>query len=174
MKKAALCIVLAICIQTSFAQKTSPSLTLKAYQQSYISGVSPSPTVEIGGKEINTTSTVNEPTYFIYLLTHKVPYLRIERIWIKNQLYAATINKINEKLVVFTNGKIKDTLIKYKDEMIWQIKIKGKDTTGKTPKKDIKAQVKANELVLRLKDNKGHIFTRVAKQFTVLEAERGQ
>jgi hypothetical protein len=174
MKKVALCILLALSIQSVFAQKTSPSLRLKAYQRSYISGVAPTPVVEVGGKETSIATKSQEPTYYIYLLANKVPYLKIERVWIKNQLYLATITKINQKPVVLDNGKRKDTLVKYTDEMVWQVKITGKDHTGITPKKDIDDQVKANELVLRLVDQNDHVFTRTAKHITVLEAERGQ
>jgi hypothetical protein len=174
MKNIALCIVMALGIHSVFAQKTSPSLKLKAYQQSYISGVAPTSTVEIGGKETSPAAATHEPTYYIYLLANKVPYLKIERVWIKNQLYLATIAKVNAKPVVLDKGKRKDTLVKYTDEMVWQVKITGKDHTGITPKKDIEDQVKANELVLRLVDQNNHVFTRTAKQITVLEAERGQ
>lgn len=174
MKKAVLGFVLVVSVLSVFAQKTAPSLRLKAYQRGYISGVAPTPTVEIGGKEIAAKPTIHEPEYFIYLLVNKVPYLKIERVWINHQLYLASINKVNEKPVLLDNGKKKDTLIKYTDEMVWQIKITGKDKTGITPKKDIKAQVKSNELVIRLNDQNGHAYTRTQKQITVLEAVRGQ
>ena len=174
MKKISISIILALCISSVFAQKTSPSLRLKAYQRSYISGVAPTPVVALGGKETTTAAASQEPTYYIYLLANKVPYLKIERVWIKNQLYLATIDKINEKPVVLDNGKRKDTLVKYTDEMVWQVKITGKDNTGITPKKDIEDQLKANELVLRLVDQNEHVFTITAKHFTVLEAEKGQ
>lgn len=174
MKKAVIVFVLIISVLSVLAQKTTPSLRLKAYQRGYISGVAPTPTVEIGGKETAAKPTTHEPEYFIYLLANKVPYLKIDRIWINHQLYLATINKVNEKPVVLDNGKKKDTLIKYTDEMVWQIKITGKDKTGMTPKKDIKDQVKENELVIRLKDQNGHLFTRTLKEITVLEAVRGQ
>lgn len=174
MKKAALCIVLAIGIHSGFAQKPSSSLRLKAYQRSYISGVAPTPVVELGGKETTSKTVAAEPEYLIYLLAFKVPYLKIERVWIKNQLYTASINKVITKPVVIANGNKKDTLIKYTDETVWQVKITGKDKTGIKPKKDIEDQVKANELVLRLLDQNDRVFTRTAKQITVLEAVRGQ
>jgi hypothetical protein len=76
--------------------------------------------------------------------------------------------------VVLQEGKKKDTLVKYTDEMVWQVKIIGKDSTGIKPKKDIANQVKSNELVIRLNDASGHIYTRTNKQITVLEAVRGE
>lgn len=174
MKNAALCIVMVLSIHSVFAQKSSRTLRIKAFQRSYISGVAPTPVVEIGGKETSASSSAHEPTYFIYLMAHKLPYLKIERIWIKNQLYTATINKVNKKPVVLVTGKIRDTLVKCTDEMVWQIKITGKDHTGINPKKDIEDQVKDNELVIRLNDQAGHLFTRTLKQIPFLEAERGQ
>jgi hypothetical protein len=174
MNKLSLFIVFAISISTVFGQKRSASLRLKAYQRSYISGVAPTPIVEIGGKETATTTLASEPEYFIYLLANKVPYLKIERVWIRNQLYIASIDKINKKPVVIAGFKKKDTLIKYTDEMVWQIKLIRKDTTGIKPKKDIANQVRANELVIRLNDKAGTVFTRTVKQIPVLEAVRGQ
>jgi hypothetical protein len=76
--------------------------------------------------------------------------------------------------IVLQEGKKKDTLVKYTDELVWQIKILGKDTTGIKPKKDIATQVKANELVIRLIDPSGHIYTRTCKHINKLEATRGQ
>ena len=174
MKKSVLLILTVFCFVTVFSQKTTPSLRVKAYQRSYLSGVAPTTIVEIGGKETASAAVVHDPEYFIYLIANKVPYLKIERVWIKKQLYLASIEKINEKPVVIVDGKKKDTLIKYTDEMVWQIKIVRKDSTGIKPKKDIADQVKANELVIRLNDKSGNVFTRTVKNIAVLEAQRGQ
>lgn len=174
MRRTALLILLAFNISSCFAQKTTPSLQLKSYQRGYISGVAPTPTVEIGGKQTEAASAAREPEYFIYLMAYKVPYLKIERIWIRKQLYKASIHLITDKPVVVKNGIKADTLVKYTDEVVYQIKITGKDNTGIKPKKDIAKQVKANEMVLRLTDKNGKVFTRTAKHISILEAERGQ
>jgi hypothetical protein len=76
--------------------------------------------------------------------------------------------------VVVQEGMKKDTLVKYTDELVWQIKIIGKDSTGIKPKKDIADQVKSNELVIRLTEPSGHVFTRTSKNIPVLEAARRQ
>lgn len=174
MRIVALLILLACSMSSSFAQKTTPSLRLKSFQRGYISGVAPTPTVEIGGKQTEAASAAKEPTYFIYLIANKVPYLKIERIWIRQQLYMANIHLITEKPVVVKNGSRADTLVKYTDEAVYQINITGKDSTGIKPKKDIADQVKANEMVLRLRDKNGKVFTRTAKHISILDAERGQ
>jgi hypothetical protein len=174
MKKVVLFMSLLIIGYAVFSQKSTPSLRLKAYQRSYISGVAPTSTIELGGKETTTTKKNHAPEYFIYLIANKVPYLKIEGIWIKQQLYLAKIDKVSTLPVVIQEGKKKDTLVRYTDEMVWQIKIIGKDSTGIKPKKDIANQVKSNELVIRLNDPSGHIYTRTNKQITVLEAVRGE
>jgi hypothetical protein len=174
MKKAILFMSLTIIASAIFAQKTSPSLRLKSFQRGYISGVAPTNTVELGGKETTAPSKTHTPEYFIYMIANKVPYLKIERVWIKQQLYLASIDKVATLPVVLQEGKKKDTLVKYTDEMVWQVKIIGKDSTGIKPKKDIANQVKSNELVIRLNDPSGHIYTRTNKQITVLEAVRGE
>lgn len=174
MKKAALILNLVMIASAVFSQKTSPSLRLKSFQRSYISGVAPTNTIELGGKETPSTTKALAPEYYIYLLANKVPYLKIERVWIHQQLYIASINKVAILPVVLQDGKKKDTLVKYTDEMVWQIKIIGKDSTGIKPKKDIANQVKFNELVLRLNDPSGHIYTRTNKHINVLEAIRAQ
>lgn len=174
MRRIALLLLMACSINSAYAQKTSPSLKLKSYQRGYISGVAPTPIVEIGGKQTEAASATREPEYFIYLIANKVPYLKIERIWIRQQLYLATINLVSTKPVIVKNGIMADTLIRYTDEAVYQIKITGKDSTGIKPKKDIAHEVKANEMVLRLTDKNGKVFTRTAKHISILEAERGQ
>jgi hypothetical protein len=58
--------------------------------------------------------------------------------------------------------------------MVWQIHIMGKDSSSIKPKKAIANQIKANELLLLLTDNWGHIYIQTSKQIQVLEAARGQ
>lgn len=174
MKKIPLFLVLAAITSAVFSQKSASLLRLKSYQRSYISGVAPSATIEIGGKETIPNSVATAPEYFIYLIAYKVPYLKIERVWIKQQLYLASIEKVTHLPVVLQDGKKKDTLVKYTDELVWQIKIIGKDSSAIKPQKDIANQVKANELVIRLNDPAGHVYTRTNKHISILDAVRGQ
>ncbi|OYY21936.1 MAG: hypothetical protein B7Y69_08225 [Sphingobacteriia bacterium 35-40-8] len=153
---------------------TTPSIRLKAYERVFVSGVAPSPVIEVGGKETKVQVIPTKPVYYIYLIANKVPYIKIERIWIKQQLYTATITKVASKPVLIENGKQKDTLVRYTDEAVWQISIKDKVTNAATKsKKDIANKVAANELVLRLNDKNGCVYTRVAKTFTKLEPAPG-
>ena len=77
------------------------------------------------------------------------------------------------KPVLIENGKHMDTLVKYTDEAVWQISIKDRVTNGTKPKKDIADKVAANELVLRLNDKNGYVYTRAIKTITKLEPEAG-
>ncbi len=171
------CIVAFLCLtllangQTN--TPTSPSLRLKAYERVFIDGVAPSPVIEVGGKETKVQLIPTKPVYYIYLIANKVPYIKIERIWIKQQLYTATITKVTSKPVLIESGKQTDTLVRYTDEAVWQITIKDKVTNGTKPKKDIANKVATNELVLRLNDKNGYVYTRVAKIFTKLEPQVG-
>lgn len=152
---------------------TTPSLRLRAYERVFINGVAPSQVIEVGGKEAKVQMIPNKPLYYIYLIANKVPYIKIERIWVKQQLYTASITRVTTKPVLIENGKQKDTLVKYTDEAVWQITIKDKVTNGTKPKKDIADKVAANELVLRLNDKTGAVYTRIAKTFTKLEPAAG-
>jgi hypothetical protein len=152
---------------------STPSLRLRAYERVFINGVAPSPVMEVGGKETKVQVIPTKPVYYIYLIANKVPYIKIERVWIKQQLYTATITRVVTKPVLIENGKQKDTLVKYTDEAVWQITIKDKVTNGTKPKKDIADKVAANELVLRLNDKSGAVYTRIAKTFTKLEPAAG-
>jgi hypothetical protein len=152
---------------------SNPSIRLRAYERVFINGVAPSPVIEVGGKEAKVQVIPTKPVYYIYLIANKVPYIKIERVWIKQQLYKATITRVPAKPVLIENGKQKDTLVKYTDEAVWQVQILDKVTNGTKPKKDIADKVAANELVLRLNDKKGYVYTRVAKTFTKLEPAAG-
>lgn len=152
---------------------TTPSLKVKAYERIFIKGVAPSPVIEVGGKETKVQVTPTKPVYYIYLIANKVPYIKVERVWLKQQLYTASITRVPSKPVLIDNGKQKDTLVKYTDEAVWQISIKDLVTNGTKPKKDIAAQVAANELVLRLNDKKGAVYTRAVKTITKLEPQAG-
>ncbi len=174
MKQIVFILSLTILSTAVFAQKAKPSLKLKSFQRGTISGVAPTSTIELGGKEKPSKEKKHAPEYYIYLIASKVPYFKIERIWINQQLYLASIDKVSALPVVLQEGKKKDTLVKYTDEMVWQIKIIGKDRTGIKPKKDIADQVKTNELVIRLNDPSGNVFTKTSKHITVLDAARMQ
>ena len=174
MRKIAFSIAFLMIVSIGVSQKSQPSLRLKSFQRSSISGVAPTSTIEIDGKEKANHTAPSSSSYFIYLIAYKVPYLKIERVWIKQQLYKASIDKVSKLPVVLENGKRKDTLVKYTDEKVWQIKILGKDTTGIKPKNDIADMVKSNELVLRLNDPSGNVYTRSSKHIQILEAERRQ
>jgi hypothetical protein len=75
--------------------------------------------------------------------------------------------------VILENGKQTDTLVKYVDEAVWQIIIKEKDKTGGKLKKDIAEKVSCNELVLRVKDKNGIVYTRTVKTITQLKPFAG-
>lgn len=176
MRRSLFIAVLAFCgmsVGIAHAQSSSPSLRIKAYQRVTISGVAPSAEIKVGGKETPVKITPTKPVYYIYLIANKVPYIKLERVWINQELYTATINRVPSKPVLLVNGKQTDTLVRYTDEAVWQISIKDKDNTGIKPKKDIADKVAANELVLRLNDKNGTVYTRTVKSITKLEPAPG-
>ena len=172
MKKTVFVLMLFFTTAVLVAQK--PSLTLKAFQRYYIGGMPPNPVIEVGGKEVDVKSKTAEPEYFIYLITGKIPSLKIESVWIKKQLYQATMQTVACKPVVIKTGFRVDTLIQYSEENVWQIRITGKDKNLKMNKKNISALLLENELVVKLRDRKGSLYTQAVKHFITLESERGQ
>ena len=152
---------------------TSPWLKLRAYERTFIPGVALSPEIEVGGKETTVKIIPTKPVFYIYLLANKLPNIKIEQIWIRQESYTATITRVPSKSVLIENGKQKDTLVKYTNEAVWQINIKDKVSNGPKPKKDIADKVAANELVLLLNDKKGFTYTRVLKNITKLEPAAG-
>ena len=174
MNKATLILPILFISSAVFSQKKNPTIQIKAHQRSFISGVAPTATIEIGQKEKNQQNITNNPEYFIYLIANKIPHLKIDRIWINQQLYISSLNKLSNHPVVLQNGKQSDTLVKYTQDDIWQIKINGKDTTRVKLTKDIAALIKSNELVLLVNDLSGNLYTRTVKNIHNLEAERGQ
>jgi hypothetical protein len=80
---------------------------------------------------------------------------------------------VTSKQVIVENGKYSDTLVNFTNEAVWQINIQEKDITGIPPKKNIANQVANNELVIRLKDSNGSIYTRTVKKITQLKPFAG-
>lgn len=172
MKRTVLVLILFFSVGLLAAQKNS--LRLIAFQRNYISGVAPTPVIEIGGKEISVRASTPEPEYFIYLLSKKLSSLKIESVWIKKHLYPASMVNVPCKPVLLTNGlRQKDTLVGYTDEDVWQIKITGKAKNTK-PKKDIAALLRENELVVKIADKQSRYYTRSVRYITKLEPDRGQ
>ncbi|MBY0481134.1 MAG: hypothetical protein K2Q21_07250 [Chitinophagaceae bacterium] len=173
VKKIVLSILIVLIAINSFAQKKS-FLKLKAFERSYISGKAIVPEISIGNQEVRSESTAAAPEYFIYLIAYKMPLVKFQKLWIKQQSYLATMQKLSQNPVTIQNGKHIDTLVQYDCATIWQIKIKGVDKTGAKPKNTIADQVKGNDLVLRVTDKEGNFYTRNIKKISVLEADRGQ
>jgi hypothetical protein len=170
-KKTTIALILFFMVLSAVAQKAS--LGLKAFQRYHISGLPPTPVIEVGGKETEVKPTPSEPEYFIYLIDFKMPLLKIESLWIKRHLYQAAISKVSCKPVLLDNGIQKDTLVADTGQEVWQIKITGKTKKHSTPAKIISTRVAENELVLRLYDKQGRYYTRFVKNISQLEPARG-
>ena len=160
------------CVAAS-SQSRTPSIKLAAFQRIILNGVAPTPVVKVGGEEITATDAPTQSEYFLYLITSRVSNLQLSQVWINRELYTATLNRVNTRSVVLENGKYSDTLVKYTREAIWQISIQEKDASGMQPKKNMAAQVAGNELVIRLTNNKGSIYTRTLKTIPQLKPFAG-
>lgn len=157
----------------ALAQSRAPSLRLKAYERLTLPGVAPSAEIKVGGEEMIVAGKPNQPAYYIYLIANKVPNIKLDRVWIKQQLYSATQVGVTSKPVLLENGKQSDTLVTYTKEAVWQIIIKDKDTSGSKPKKDMADKIASNELVIRLIDKNGTVYTRTIKTITSLKPFAG-
>ena len=161
------------CYASAHGQSNTPSLKLKAYERITLSGVAPSAEIKVGGEETLVASKSPKPDYYIYLIANKMPNIKLDRVWIKQELYTATMVSVTSKPVLLENGKQTDTLVKYVKEPVWQIIIKDKDKSGSKPKKDIADKEASNELVFRLIDKNGTFYTRTIKTITHLKPFAG-
>ncbi|MFN7538768.1 MAG: hypothetical protein ACK5RQ_01830 [Bacteroidota bacterium] len=161
------------CYAAALGQSRTPSLKLTAFKRSILNGVAPSSVIKVGDEEIPNTNAPAQIEYYIYLLASRVSNLELNQVWIQQELYTATLSRVNSKSVVLENGKFSDTLVHFTKEAVWQINISEKDMTGTQPKKNIAKQVAANELVLRLSDRKGAVYTRTIKNITPLKPFAG-
>lgn len=173
VRKIVLSVLVILIATNSFAQKKA-FLQLKAFERGYISGKAIVPEISLGNQESKSEPTAVAPEYFIYLIAYKMPTVQLQKLWIKQRSYLATIQQVNQKPVILQSGKHIDTLVKYNCETIYQVTIKGLDKTVSKPQKGIADRVKANDLVLRVTDKEGNFYTRNIKKISVLEADRGQ
>jgi len=154
-------------------QSRTPSLQLKAFERIILSGVAPTPEIKVGDEEIEPAALKVPTDYYIYLISRRVRNIVIDQVWIKKESYSARISRVTSKQVIVENGKYSDTLVNFTNEAVWQINIQEKDMTGIPPKKNIANQVANNELVIRLKDSNGSIYTRTVKKITQLKPFAG-
>ncbi|MCA6495796.1 MAG: hypothetical protein IM564_11595, partial [Chitinophagaceae bacterium] len=117
-------------------------------------------------EEIPNTNAPAEIEYFIYLIASRVSNLELNQVWIQQELYSASLSRVTAKPDLLENGKFSDTLVHFTKEAVWQIKIAEKNMTGTQPKRGIAKQVSSNELILRLTDKKGAVYTRIIKNIT--------
>jgi hypothetical protein len=154
-------------------QSRTPSLQLKAFERIILNGVAPTPEINVGDEEIKKNAMPVQSEFFIYIIANRVSNLKLEQIWIKQELYTATISRVTSKPVLLKDGKHTDTLVHNTKEAVWQISLTGKDLTGIQPKKNMAIQVAANELVLRMSDKNGAIYNRTVKKFSQLKPFAG-
>lgn len=161
-------------ITTIFGFSQEPSLRLKAFKRFTKNDVNTSKTGNtVIGEKAKSTPYTDEPEYFIYLIAYKVPYLKLERVWLHQNLYQVTLVKVAGKSVILRNtGYPNDTLVRYTDETVWKVTLKGMVEGNMKPKKDIEKLVFQNELTFRLNDNKGTMYTRSVKQITLLQSTK--
>jgi hypothetical protein len=157
----------------ALGQSRTPSLQLKAFERIILNGVAPTPEINVGDEEIKKNAMPVQSEFFIYIIANRVSNLKLEQIWIKQELYTATISRVTSKPVLLKDGKHTDTLVHNTKEAVWQISLIGKDLTGIQPKKNMAIQVAANELVLRMSDKKGAIYNRTVKKFSQLKPFAG-
>jgi hypothetical protein len=174
MKKITLLLLLSISTVVIFSQQ--PSLRLKAFKRYTInSEKSAKGDDKVAGAKTPSTSNASEPEYYIYLIAFKVPYIKLERVWLHQNLYQVRVDKVAGKPIILKNtGYPNDTLVRYTDETVWKVTITGKVEGDNKPKKDIESLVAQNELTFRLNDKKGTMYTRSVKQITLLKPVKKQ
>jgi hypothetical protein len=155
-------------ISTMMVSSQEPSLRLKAFKR-----YTKNENNKGKGEPAQSMPKTNEPEYFIYLIAFKVPFIKLERVWLNQNLYSVQIDKVSDKPIILKNsGYPNDTLVKYTDELVWKVTLKGKVEGNIKPKKDIEYLVSQNELTLRLNDKKGTLYTRSVKEITLLRSPK--
>ena len=154
------------CYAAALGQSRTPSLKLTAFKRSILNGVAPSSVIKVGDEEIPNSTIPPQTEYYIYLIASRISNLQLTQVWIQQELYSASLSRVTAKPVLLENGKFSDTLVHFTKEALWQIKIAEKNMTGTQPKRGIAKQVSSNELVLRLSDKKGTVYTRIIKNIT--------
>ncbi len=157
----------------ALGQSRTPALQLKAFERITLSGVAPTPEIKVGDKEIVATALPAATDYYIYIISRRVPNIMIDQVWLKQESYSARISRVSAKQVILENGQQTDTLVNYTNEAVWQIIIQEKDMNVIKPKKNVANQVANNDVVIRLKDNKGSVYTRTVKKITQLRPFAG-
>ena len=149
------------------------TLIVKAFERNSISGVAPSPTINIGGKEsIEPTNNTN-PSYFFYLIASNALHVSIEQVWIKQTCFSAKLTPLKTQTILLKNSSDSTTISAAKNTSLWQIQVLGKSTKIVNQQK-LLALISKNNLVVLLKDTKGRRYTRLIPQIIELEAERLQ
>jgi len=93
------------CYAAALGQSRTPSLKLTAFKRSILNGVAPSSVIKVGDEEIPNTNAPAQIEYFIYLIASRVSNLELNQVWIQQELYTATLSRVNSKSVVLENGK---------------------------------------------------------------------
>ena len=154
---------------TAFCQSSASTLQVKAYQRMIMQGAAPTVELEVGDVEKPGKALSHQSLFYIYLLASKATDIKLNQVWIKQEAYEATLNRVTKKPVVLKNGKQTDTLIANIPETVWQINIKEKASNSGKPKKAIAGSVANNELVLKLMDAKCIVYIRTVKNIKTLE-----
>jgi len=149
------------------------TLIVKAFERNSISGVAPSPIINIGGKESNAPSINTNPSYFFYLIAANYLQVSIEQIWIKQTCFSAKLTPLKKQTILLKNSNDSTTISATKNTSLWQIQVLGKSTKIVNQQK-LLALISKNNLVVLLKDTKGRRYTRLIPQIIELEAERLQ
>ena len=149
------------------------TLIIKAFERNSISGVAPTPIINIGGKEsIEPTNNTN-PSYFFYLIASNYLHVSIEQVWIKQTCFKAKLLSLKSPTIILKNSTDSTTISATKNTSLWQLQVLEK-LTKIVPHQKLQALISKNNLVVLLKDTKGRRYTRIIPQIIELEAERLQ
>lgn len=149
-KLLACCTILLLCA-TGIAQKQS--VRVFAYEIPNISGVAPVGEISVGDviKTDGTNPKGGYADYQIFMAVSNMSNITLQRLWVKQQLFAVKLEKVPNTPLILPRGKNPgDTLVPSTSAEVWRILIASEPIKGIQPIAAIRQLVKNNEVVIRL------------------------
>lgn len=146
----AICAAILFCT-AAIAQKQS--VRVFAYDIPNLSGVAPTGEVNVNGviKNDGTKPKGGYADYQIFMAVDNMTNITLQRLWVKQQLFAVKLEKVANTPLIFPRGKNPgDTLIPSTSADVWRIIIASEPIKGIKPAKSIQQLVKNNDVVIRL------------------------
>lgn len=171
--------ILAICtalLISSAVIAQKQSVRVFAYEIPNSSGVAPVGEVNINGviKADGTNPKGGYADYQIFLAVNNMSNITLQRVWIKQQLFAVKIEKLSGTPLILPRGReAADTLVPSTSADVWRILIASEPIKGIQPISSIKKLVITNDVVIRLSSKNKPIISATLPRIKLLQPVSG-